>query len=329
MGKRKLIAQDGRVFLGEGFGSGKNVLMDVVCHRDMVGYQEIITDPAKCGKGVLFTYPILGSYGIIPEDAESDRIQIQGLICHEYNAMPSNFRQEKSLGDAMEEAGVPGIYGVDTRAIQKHIAKTNLSKFYLCDEDDEWVDASVETLEYPEVKSRHYENLERPKIVLVDLGATYSFIDKLRQLPFDLTIINKSEIQALQDYDCMLISDGPEGQEIEGLKNVHIPLIGIGLGAVLLAEVSGLDLEMHCLGHYGNNHGVMHVETGQVDFYSQSHRHFLTGSALEASGLEVLYRNTLDQSVEGFSLEHGRRLGLFFTPSQEVLEKHIKEVIHA
>ena len=118
---RKIILEDGSEYLGYGFGSTNDRVCEIVFNTSMVGYQEIVSDPSYTYQMVVMTYPLIGNYGITDEDYESKNLTIGGLIVRDYNDMPSNFRYTKTLSEVMEESGIPGIYGVDTREITRSI----------------------------------------------------------------------------------------------------------------------------------------------------------------------------------------------------------------
>ena len=119
--KSLLALEDGTVFHGRSFTGECDTVGEVVFNTSMSGYQEILTDPSYCGQIVTMTYPLIGNYGINHEDIESARIQVKGFIVKEYQEMPSNWRSESSLADYLNEANIPGIEGIDTRALTRHI----------------------------------------------------------------------------------------------------------------------------------------------------------------------------------------------------------------
>lgn len=118
---RQLILEDGSVYPGYGFGSGEQRVCEVVFNTSMTGYQELVSDPSYTDQFVCMTYPLIGNYGIMDEDFESHSLSIGGLIVRDYNDMPSNFRAIRTLGELLEENGIPGISGVDTRMLTRSI----------------------------------------------------------------------------------------------------------------------------------------------------------------------------------------------------------------
>ena len=119
--KALLVLEDGAVFTGRSFTGHCENTGEVVFNTSMSGYQEILTDPSYCGQMVTMTYPLIGSYGINEEDVESDRIQVRALLVKEYQKFPSNYRSQKTLTDYLIASGIPGIEGIDTRALTRYI----------------------------------------------------------------------------------------------------------------------------------------------------------------------------------------------------------------
>src|SRR5205814_427289 len=116
-----LALEDGRIFRGEAFGAPVEATGEVVFNTSMTGYQEVLTDPSYCGQIVTFTYPLMGNYGVNSADVESERVRAQAMVCREICETPSNWRSEGRLQDLLAERGVPGICGIDTRALTRHL----------------------------------------------------------------------------------------------------------------------------------------------------------------------------------------------------------------
>jgi len=116
-----LALEDGTIFPGRSFTGACEAVGEVVFNTSMSGYQEILTDPSYCGQMVTMTYPLIGNYGVNEEDVESDRIQVKALLVKEYQELPSNWRSQKGLADYLKEGNIPGLEGIDTRALTRHI----------------------------------------------------------------------------------------------------------------------------------------------------------------------------------------------------------------
>ena len=133
--KRKLVLQNGKTFIGDGFGSLNECVAELIFNTSVVGYQEIISDPVNSNKMICMTYPLIGNYGLTDEDYESKNIFAKGLIVREYNDLPSNFRYTRTLGEVMEENNVCGISEVDTRELTKIIRENGSMKAIITDVD--------------------------------------------------------------------------------------------------------------------------------------------------------------------------------------------------
>ena len=131
--RRKIILEDGREFYGYAFGSLQDRVCEIVFNTSMVGYQEILSDLSYTDQAVVMTYPLIGNYGMAAEDYESSIPSIGALIVRDYNDEPSNFRSRHTLGEVMEKNGIPGIFGVDTRALTRSIRDYGTRKALLAD----------------------------------------------------------------------------------------------------------------------------------------------------------------------------------------------------
>ena len=149
---RKLILEDGSEYFGYAFGDTRtNAVCEVVFNTSMVGYQEILSDPSYTGQMVVMTYPLIGNYGISDDDYETKNPTIGGLIVREYNDFPSNFRYTKTLSEVMEECGIPGISGVDTRKLTRSIREKGSRRALICGMDTTVKDA-LETISQTPVR---------------------------------------------------------------------------------------------------------------------------------------------------------------------------------
>ena len=135
MKQRKIVLESGRSFVGEAFGADRDALCELVFNTSMAGYQEILSDPSYCDQAVVMTYPLIGNYGMCDDDYETERPAIGAMIVRHYNDHPSNFRAAESLGQAMERFGIPGVSGVDTRALTRLIRSQGSQKALITDAD--------------------------------------------------------------------------------------------------------------------------------------------------------------------------------------------------
>ncbi len=324
MKERKLVLEDGREFYGEGFGADVDTVVELLFNTAMVGYQEVLSNPVYFGHGVVMTYPIIGSYGVNEEDSLAKTMAAGALVVREYNDSPSNFRYTKTLAEAMEEFGIPGIAGVDTRAITRILRSEGTQKAMLtaAGTNKEAALAAIKNWQYPETplaavscKKRWYARTQNPayNVTAVDLGLSHSGIKELNRIGCNVTVvpynITAQELLALAP-DGVFLAGGPGGPA--GLANVvdlikalpkNLPLFGVGLGHIALGLAAGATAFKLKTGHHGQNQMVQNIKTGLVQATSQSHGWALELESLAAAKLTPTYLNLLDGTVEGVKSE--------------------------
>lgn len=240
-----LALEDGRTFIGEAFGHTGTTTGEICFNTSMTGYQEIITDPSYRGQIVTLTYPLIGNYGMNPEDAESSQAQVRGLVIGELSPIASNFRSQQSLADYFTEHKIIGIEDIDTRALTKHLRTAGAMRSCITTEltaeeaiqaakdsapmagSDFVKEVSTEENYHWDKESRlwnipspsqgrecHYDDLPPVKynIVAYDFGVKYNILRSMRQQGFDITVVNSrtsaEEILALNP-DGIFLSNGP------------------------------------------------------------------------------------------------------------------------
>ena len=320
-----LVLEDGSVHQGIGFGAEVEGLGEVVFNTSMTGYQEVLTDPSYAGQLVTFTYPLVGNYGINPQDFESSRIQVGGLIVRENCDQPSHGRSTQSLLEFLAAEGIPGISEIDTRAVTKrlrsqgvmlgvitsgdpHVALKRLQDSPSYDEKD-YVATVTTGVEYdwnptdeelPEIK--HH-------IVVTDCGLKYNILRQLRRRGCRVTIMpaaTPAEVLLAMNPSGMLFSPGPGDPKqldyvVDNTRQIlgRVPVMGICLGHQIIARALGADTFKLKFGHRGGNHPVKDLADGRVYITSQNHGYAVSPDKLP-SGLEVSHINLNDQTVEGF-----------------------------
>ncbi|MDD6466902.1 MAG: carbamoyl phosphate synthase small subunit [Erysipelotrichaceae bacterium] len=322
--KRKLVLQNGMEFVGHGFGSTKEVIAELVFNTSVVGYQEILSDPAYYDQMLCMTYPLIGNYGIIDEDYESKIFGPKALVVREYNDKPSNFRYTKTLNELLEENDVAGITHVDTRMITRVLRDEGSQLAMICDLELPLEEALAKMSAYQPVnqpvsmvscKKVWYSRCPNPKfnVVIIDCGITYNIIRKLNQYGCNVTIVpyqtSKEKIMAMNPNG-IVVSNGPgdpkENTEVIALIQQlqgECPMLGIGLGHQLIALANGLHTEKMKFGHHGGNHPVKNLINGKVETATQNHDYVVVEDEKMPQGMEITHRNLLDQSVEGFRIE--------------------------
>ncbi len=334
---KKLVLENGAEYAGYGFGADcASRVCEIVFNTSMVGYQEIVSDPTYAEAAVVMTYPLIGNYGIADEDFEAKTPSVGALIVREYNDFPSNFRYTKTLSEYLEENGIPGIYGMDTRAITRAIRDGGVCKAAIVDIDTptEEAVAAIKAAELPtnlvgEVtcEKRWYARTANAQysVVVIDCGVKLSTIRTLNAMGCNVTILpataTAKDVEMMQP-DGILISQGPGNPEdamyvadlISALRGKY-PIFGIGLGHELIALAYGAKTSKMKFGHHGANHPVKNTATGKMETVAQNCLYTVDEASLEGTGLTVTYVDILDGTVAGVASEADRVFTAAFDPN--------------
>lgn len=324
---RKIVLENGREFYGWGFGAFVEAVNEIVFNTSMVGYQEILSDPSYTGQMVVMTYPLIGNYGITEEDYESRVPTMGGFVVREYNDTPSNFRYTKTLSEAMEEHGIPGISGVDTRAITRIIRSEGSQKIMItapetsCEEAVAHMKATVlprNQVEQVSCRKKWYSRTSRHQynVVAVDCGVKLNIIRSLNARSCNVTIVpyntTAQEILRLAP-DGIFLSNGPgDPEDVTSVINLirelrgKLPIFGICLGHQMIALAYGAKTYKMKFGHRGGNHPVKNLATGKIEITSQNHSFAVDAASLAGTGLELTHVNLLDDTAEGLSCKADR-----------------------
>ena len=327
-----LALEDGRVFRGEAFGADTETTGEVVFNTAMTGYQEVLSDPSYCGQILTFTYPLLGNYGVNDEDYESDGLRAQGMVCRDLCEVPSNWRSTGTLDGLLRDKGLPGITGVDTRALTRHLRDRGtmrgclstlsvnadelvekarrsprmeglaLADVVTCTEPYWWGERGVVTTEPAADRGK-------PLVVVPDYGVKWNILRCLRAEGFRVRVVpgrtTGEQILALSP-DGVLLSNGPGDPEpldfaIAAARVVSqkVPTFGICLGHQLLGLAFGARTRKLKFGHRGANHPVIDRRTGVVEVTSQNHGFMVDADTLPAGEFELTHFSGNDGTLEG------------------------------
>ncbi len=347
MDKKMLVLENGKVFYGEGFGSDETKIAEIIPNTLMVGYQEVLSDPANCNKFVLITYPLIGNYGLTDEDYESKNIYISGMIVGEYNDQPSNFRFTQTLGEVMEDNHVVGIEGLDTRAIATIIRKEGSMKAMIAPLDKnieeclkEIADFECETDLVKKVSTKKvwHSRTRNPEfnVVAVDGGIMLSAVRTLKENGCNVTVVpydtSAEEILKFRP-DGLFLSTGPGNPEnfkngIELVKKLHgvTPILGTGLGAEVIALAYGAKTSKMNFGHVGANRPVKNIKTGKIEFNNQNCLFKLEADSFAETELEITHIDAFDGAVEGFVDNFHKVLGTMSYPENQARPVGVESV---
>lgn len=349
--RRKVILEDGREFYGYAFGSHQDRVCEIVFNTSMTGYQEILSDLSYTDQAVVMTYPLIGNYGMAAGDYESDTPSIGAMIVREYNEEPSNFRSLQTLGEVMEKNGIPGITGVDTRALTRSIRDYGTRKALLTDASTptalglEILKNTVlasdavsrvscrqrwESFPVPvPVEGRHGDiaaaiTKKNLHVAAIDCGMKRNIVRSLNGLGCHVTIVpwntGADEIRSLRP-DGILISNGPGDptdvpETIAAVRALlgSCPVFGICLGHQILSLAYGARTYKLKFGHRGGNHPVKNLETGKIEITSQNHSYAIEQDSLPSTPLKATHINLLDQTIEGVECAADRAFGVQYHP---------------
>ena len=335
---RKLVLASGSEYYGEGFGSDRDSVCEVVFNTSMAGYQEIVSDPSYTDQAVCMTYPIIGNYGITDEDYETKTPTIGALIVRDYNDNPSNFRYTKTLGELMQEYNIPGLAGVDTRRLTREIRSAGSQKGLICSADMP-IEAAMELLAETELRhdqvrrvscaKRWYSRTSNHKytVVAVDCGIKLGMVKALNARGCNVTVVPYNTTAEEIDFmkpDGILLSNGPGDPEdvpevvetVSALRGRY-PIMGICLGHQMIALAHGARTYKLKFGHRGGNHPVRELATGHIEMTSQNHSYAVDPDSLAGTGLEVTHINLLDNTVEGLRSADGTIFSVQYHPESK------------
>lgn len=323
-----LALSDGTIYRGTGFGASTDGAGELVFTTSMTGYQEVCTDPSFRGQIVCMTFPIIGNYGVTADDNQSREAWVSGLVVREAADFPSNWRSEDTLDAYLKQHGVPGIAGVDTRALTRHIRSVGDLRAVIihnaADLTDEEMIARALAAPLPgelDVVGMVKHSEERSfgdsdsdiHVVVLDCGVKQNIIDSLTSRGARVTVLpygtSFDRIEELRP-DGVIVSPGPGDPAnldagldvVRSLVQAGTPYFGICLGHQLLARAIGADTRKLKFGHRGGNQPVIDDRNGRVTMTAQNHSYEVAPDSVPVhEGWHVALRNLNDGSVEGLA----------------------------
>ncbi len=346
----RLVLQDGTVLEGFACGQRGSVIGEVVFNTGMTGYQEVLTDPSYSGQLITFTYPEIGNTGVNSDDQEADQPHARGLIVRQLAPQASNWRSQQSLPEWMEQNGVIGIQGVDTRALVRHLRELGPMNGVISSDGRPALELLEELKQAPSMEGlnladqvstptayqwtkpcgvpfdqRFQTRPERPyRVVAIDFGIKRAILERLVSHGCDLTVLPaNTDIKTVLSYEPegVFLSNGPgDPAAVQSgitlarnlLEHRQLPMFGICLGHQILGLALGGKTFKLAYGHRGLNHPC--GSTGQVEITSQNHGFALDAASLPADQVEVTHFNLNDRTVAALAHRNQPVFGVQYHP---------------
>jgi carbamoyl-phosphate synthase small subunit len=333
-----LVLEDGRCFTGSSLGAPRDATGEIVFNTGLTGYQEILTDPSYRGQIVTLTYPHIGNYGVNREDVESERPMVEALVVHERSPIASNHRASGTLDAYLRENDIPAIFGIDTRALTRHIRSKGAMRALLTTSEAPiekhvakaggsraMVGADlVKEVSCREPYSWSAQSVERFHVVAYDLGIKRGILRSLAARGIRVTVVPAStpasETLSLKP-DGVLFSNGPGDPEpldyvVASARDLmeRLPVFGICLGHQVLALAAGGRTYKLPFGHHGTNHPVKRSSDGAVEITSQNHGFAVEEDSLRGLPVELTHFNLNDGTLEGFRFKNAPVMSVQYHP---------------
>ena len=344
----KLILDDGTVFDGMGFGFSTTAIGEIVFNTGMVGYTETLTDPSYSGQILTLTYPLVGNYGVpnpkikdddgIQKFFESDKIQVRGLAIHELSLVASHWNLSMTLDEWLYNEKIPGISGIDTRALTKKLRSKGVMMAALVVSDNE-VDVeqvknklaaatnynSEEFMDQVSTKSEQVFGNEKDSVVVIDTGTKNAILRNIRNIGYKVIKVPwDTSIEKILSYKPkgVVISNGPGDPQkcpetiktAKSLIEKNIPTLGICLGAQILGLAGQASTYKLKYGHRGQNKSCVNLDNNQVYVTSQNHGYCISPESLKDSEFDLWFINADDKTVEGIIHKKQKCIAVQFHP---------------
>jgi len=331
-----LLLENKEVFKGNRIGAKKDAICEVVFNTSMVGYVETFTDPSYAGQGIVMTYPLIGNYGYMSEDKESNKVWAKAVIVNELAEIENNFRTESSLENFLSKSEIPGIKDINTRKLTKVLRENGTMRGMITDDLDNLDEKLAQIKSYKienatnEVGIKEIETYGESgnkKVCLIDFGYKKNILNALINRGVQVEIIpsNMSAKEILKRKpDGIMVSNGPGNpedckKEIETIKelyNSNIPMLGVSLGHQLIGLATGAKISKLKYGHRGSNHPVKDIAKDRVFITSQNHGYHIDENSIDKNKVEVTHYNLNDNTIEGLKYKNKKVTTVQFYPEK-------------
>lgn len=343
-----LLLADGSIFFGSGFGAEVDAIGEVVFNTGVVGYPESMTDPSYAGQVLCFTYPLIGNYGVplyedrdefgLPRFFESDSIKVKGIVVQEACEAPSHWASKRTLSKWMESEGVPGIEGVDTRALVTKLREAGVMMGILANgreaqERGQLAELLTKAESYSAQNFVKAVSVSKPvvhgdsgeRVVLLDCGIKYGIVRNLVKRGFQVVRLPyNASYSSVMKYDPVgvVVCNGPGDPQIledtagcvGSLVDGEVPVLGICLGEQIVGMSQGAKTFKLKYGHRGQNKPCLDLTTGRGYVTSQNHGYALSEETLKGTELRPWFLNADDRTVEGIYHTTRPCMGVQFHP---------------
>ena len=332
--KRYLVLENGKTFEGVALGAAGESVSEIVFTTSMTAYLETLTDPSYKGQSVVQTFPLIGNYGIITPDKEGLKPYVSGYIVRTACDAPSNFRCEEVLDKYLKDNDIPGIKGIDTRALTRVLRECGTMNGMICDDPSHAdleaiknyrITDPVSEVSIKEEKVYEAEGEKVAVVALMDYGVKYNIIRSLTKRGCEVHLMpSKTTAEKIRELapDGLFLSNGPgdpedNKEQIEVLKQLRedgLPTMGICLGHQLLALSHGFKTRKLKYGHRGANHPVRNEETKRIYISSQNHGYEVVGESIDENTAKELFVNVNDGTNEGIRYLNENAFSVQFHP---------------
>ena len=334
--KAYLILENGKIFEGRYFGVPKEITGEVVFTTNMGGHLETLTDKNYFGQIVVQTFPLIGNYGIIQKQFESDKVYMPAYVVRHLCDYPSNFQSEGKLEDYFIREGLTGIYGIDTRALTKIIRTSGEMNAIICS-DPKYADLKKlkeyrisDSVKQVSTKTEHIEKAKKTKftVAVIDLGINNKIKNELLRRGLELHIFPAdTDVKKIMEVKPrgVFLTNGPGNpaeniqviRTVKELLNYQIPIMGVGLGHQIIAIAFGFKTEKLKHGHRGSNQAVKNVLTNWIYITNQNHSYAVLKKSIDKRIANEYFVNINDTTNEGLEYKYYPIFSLQFDPETD------------